>query len=72
MIHLIYIFSFLCSDYITVLIKKLELCSTVVSILLKISFGHAQISVPKIGVLMSKTVCINPWLCKHFMLHFML
>ena len=23
-------------------------------------FGHAQISVPKIGIPMSKTVCINP------------
>ena len=33
----------------------------VVSVLLKINFGHAQISVPKIGIPMSKTACINPW-----------
>ena len=32
----------------------------VVSILLKIKFGHTQISVPKIGIPMSKTGCINP------------
>ena len=25
-----------------------------------IEFGHAQLSVPKIGILMSKTACINP------------
>ena len=43
--------------------KKLELCLlTVVSILLKIRFGHAQISVSKIDIQMSKTACINPWL----------
>ena len=24
-------------------------------------FGHAQISVPKIGIPMTKIVCINPW-----------
>ena len=35
----------------------------VVSVLLKIKFGHAQISVPKIGIPMSKTACINPFLC---------
>ena len=44
-IHDIYIFSLLCPDYIADLIKKLELCLTVVSILLKIRFGYAQISV---------------------------
>ena len=27
--------------------------------LLKIKFGHARISVPKIGIQMSKTVCIK-------------
>ena len=32
----------------------------VVLVLLKIKFGHAQISVPKIGTPMSKTACINP------------
>ena len=34
----------------------------VVSVLLKIEFGHTQISVPKIGIPMSKTACINPCL----------
>ena len=33
----------------------------VVSVLLKIKFGHAQISVPKIGIPITKTACINPW-----------
>ena len=36
----------------------------VVSVLLKIRFGHAQISAPKLGVPILKTACINPWL--HF------
>ena len=31
-----------------------------VSILVKIRFGHAQISVPKIGITMLKTASINP------------
>ena len=30
--------------------------------LIRIKFGHAQISVPKIGVPISKIACINPWL----------
>ena len=34
----------------------------VVLVLLKIKFGRTQISVPKIGISMSKTACINP--CK--------
>ena len=59
-LHLFYIFSLLCSDYVTDLTEKLELRLTVVSILLKIRFGHSQISVPKIGIPMSKTACINP------------
>ena len=46
--------------YVADLIKKLELCLTVVSVLLKIRFGHALISVPKTGIPMSKTACINP------------
>ena len=58
-LHLFYIFSLLCSDYVADLIKKLELCLTVVSVLLKIRFGHAQISVPKIGIPMLKTACIG-------------
>ena len=60
MLHLIYIFSLLCSDYVTDLIKKLELCSAVVTILLKIRFGQNQISVPKSGIPTLKTACINP------------
>ena len=40
--------------------KKLEL-RCVVSFLLEIKFGYAQISVPKIGMPMSKTTCINLW-----------
>ena len=59
-LYLFYIFSLLCSDYVADLIKKLELCLTVVSILLKIRFVHTQISVSKIGILMLKTACINP------------
>ena len=59
-LHLFYIFSLLCSDYVADLIKKLELCLTVVSVLLKIIFAHAQITVPKVGIPMSKTACINP------------
>ena len=47
LIHLFYIFLLLCSDYFADLIKKLEFCLTVVSVLLKIRFGHAQISMPK-------------------------
>ena len=38
----------------------MELRLTVVSVLLRIRFGHAQISVPEIGIPMSKTACINP------------
>ena len=59
-LHLFFIFSLLCSHYVADLIKKLELHLMLVSILLKIKFGHAQISVPKIGVPISKTACIDP------------
>ena len=48
------------SHYVTDLIKKLETRLMVVSIFLKIKFRHAQISVPQIGISMSKTACINP------------
>ena len=40
--------------------KKLELRLMIVSVLHEIKFGHAQISVPKIGITMSETACINP------------
>ena len=43
-------------------IKNLEWCLTIVSNLLEIRFGHAQISLPKIGIPMAKTACINLWL----------
>ena len=61
-IHYIYfLFSrLLCSYYIADLIKKLEMCFMVVSVILKIEFGHTQISVLKIGIPMSETACINP------------
>ena len=32
--------------------------------------GHAQISVPKIGITMSKTACINPWMTKFLKRYF--
>ena len=32
----------------------------IISVLLKIKFGHAQIIVPKNGLPMSKIACINP------------
>ena len=60
--HLCIVFSLLCSHYVTDLIKKLEMRLMVVSVFLKIKFRHAQISVPKIGIPMSKSACINPWL----------
>ena len=59
-VHLFSIFSLLCSDYVTDLTKKMELCLAVVSVLLKIRFGHVQISVPKIGIPMLKAAFINP------------
>ena len=58
--HLFFIFSLLCSQYVTDLIKKLELRVMVASVLLKIKFRHAQINVPNIGAPMSKTACFNP------------
>ena len=47
------------SYYVADSIKNLELSLTAVSVLLKISFGKGQIIVPKIGMLISKTACIN-------------
>ena len=40
--------------------NRQELCLIALSVLLKIRFGHAQISVPKIGIAMWKTGGINP------------
>ena len=45
------------SHYIADLIKKTAIVIMVVS---RLNFGHAQICVPKIGIPMSKTACINP------------
>ena len=59
--HLFFIFSLLCSHYVADLIKKLELNLMVVSVLLEIKFGHAQLSLPKIGIRMLKAACISPW-----------
>ena len=59
-----FIFSLLCLHYIADLIKKLEWRLMIVSVLLEIKFEHAQVSVPKIGLRMSKTACINPCLQK--------
>ena len=58
--YVLLVFLLLCSCYVTDLIKKLELHLLVVIILFKIEFGHAQITVRKIGTLMLKTACINP------------
>ena len=41
--------------------KKLELCLMVLSVLI-LNLWHTQISVPKIGIPISKTAYINPWL----------
>ena len=51
-LYLFFILLLLCSHYFVI----------VVSILLKIIFGHTQISASKIGMPMSKTTCINYWL----------
>ena len=59
-ITFIYYFPLLCSHYVIDLIKNLETRLMVVSIFLKIKFKHGQISVPKIGISMSKTAYINP------------
>ena len=63
-LYIIFILYFLIITFrlfIADLIKELELFLTVVLVLLKINFGHTQMSVPKIGIQMSKTACINPW-----------
>ena len=41
--------------------QKMKLRLMIVSVLLKIKFRHTQIIVPKIGIPMLKTACINPW-----------
>ena len=46
-LHLFFIFLLLCSPYVADLIKKVELHLVVVSVLLKIKFGHAHLVCPK-------------------------
>ena len=62
-LYIIFILYFLIITFrlfIADLIKELELFLTVVLVLLKINFGHTQMSVPEIGIQMLKTACINP------------
>ena len=54
-LHLCIIYALLYSYYVADLMKKLELRLIVVSVLLKIKFGHAHIRVPKIGKPMLET-----------------
>ena len=58
--YLFFIFLTFCL-YVTNLIKKLDHVNWFLLFLIRIKFGHAQISVPKIGTPMSKTGCINPY-----------
>ena len=69
-LHLFYILSLLCSYYVADLMQKLELCLTVVLVLLKLRFGNGQISEPKIGIPMSKTTSINP--CFWFLINWLI
>ena len=54
--------SLLCPYYVADLMQKLELCLTVVLVLLKL--GHGQISEPKIGIPMLKITSIDPLLAQ--------
>ena len=56
MIFVFYFLVILFKCYITDLIKKLDYF-----ILIRIKFVQNQISVPKIGILLLKAACINPW-----------
>ena len=48
--------------YVKIYSKRWKCILLVVFILYKIKFGHGQISVSRIGIAMSITVCINPCL----------
>ena len=61
-LYLLFFFWSLCLYYVTDLIKKLDYVYWLLLFLIRIKFGHAQISVTKIGIPMSETVCINPWM----------
>ena len=69
-IHYIYLFSRY-YGHIMLLIrsKKLEMRLMPVSVLLKVKFWHALISVLKIGIPMSQTTFINP--CIYLFTHFL-
>ena len=60
--YICFFFWSLCLYYVTDLIKKLDYVYWLLLFLIRIKFGHAQISVTKIGIPMSETVCINPWM----------
>ena len=61
-LHLLIVFSSLCSYYVNDMIKKLELCLLMILILLKIKFGHSLISFSKIGISFAKAAYIKLWL----------
>ena len=61
-LYLLFFFWSLCLYYVTDLIKKLDYVYWLLLFLVRIKFGHAQITVTKIGIPMSETVCINPWM----------
>ena len=60
MLHLFFIFSLLCSYYITNMIKKMELCFLVVLPKIKIKFEYAQISVPQSIMSLLETASSTP------------
>ena len=64
-LYICFLFSHHYVCYVTDLIKKRLLVYVywlLLFLIIRIKFGHAQLSVPKIGILMSKTVCINPFM----------
>ena len=54
------IFWSLCLYYVTYLIKKVDYIYWLLLFFIWIKFGIAQISMPKTGIPMLKTACINP------------
>ena len=60
--YVFFLFPWYLLYYVTDLIKKLDYVNCFILFLIRIKFRHAQISVPKIGIPMSKTACINPWM----------
>ena len=61
-----YIYFLFCRCYVYIMLpiwcKSWNRVYWLLLFLIRIKFGHAQISVPKIGVPISKIACINPWL----------